>query len=340
MSKIVTFGEIMMRLNPRGFLKFVQADEFEASYAGAEANVAVSLANYGNESVFISKIPSHDIGQCAINALRHFGVNTAHIVRGGQRLGIYYVEKGASQRGSRVIYDRAFSAIALASRTDFEWSKILEGVEWFHWTGITPALGGELPQILQDALVECKSKGITVSCDLNYRGKLWTRACAREIMSQLLPYTDVLIANEEDAEDIFGIKAEDTNVVAGTLNLEGYEDVAKKLSNLFSFKAVAITLRGSISASENTWGGLLYRNGITYHSKHYLINIVDRVGGGDSFGGGLIHAMLHDDDPQKMINFAVAASCLKQTIEHDFNLVPVDQILSLVEGDTTGRVKR
>lgn len=340
MSRIVTFGEIMMRLNPEGYLKFVQADYFEATYAGGEANVAVSLANYGDNAVFCTKVPAHDIGQCAVNALRHFGVDTSMMVRGGNRLGLYFVEKGASQRGSKVIYDRANSAISLAERTDFDWDKILKDADWFHWTGITPALGGELPAIMLDALKACKAKGITVSCDLNYRGKLWSREKACEVMSVLVPYVDILIANEEDAKDVFGIEASDTDIMSGKLNREGYISVAEQLMKRFGCKAVAITLRGSISASENNWAGMLYTGERAFFSKNYLIKLVDRVGGGDSFGGGLIHAMLKGMDAQNAIEFAVAASCLKQTIEHDFNLVSESDVLALMGGNASGRVQR
>ena len=340
MKRAVTFGEIMLRLNPEGYLRFVQAERCEASYAGGEANVAVSLANYGDDAAFVTKVPAHEIGQCAVNALRHFGVDTRSMLRGGKRLGLYYVEKGASQRGSKVIYDRADSAIALAKREEFDWNTILDGADWFHWTGITPALGGELPEITLDALKACREKGITVSCDLNYRGKLWTREKANEVMSRLVPYVDVLIANEEDAKDVFGIEAAGTDVQSGKLNKEGYVDVARQLTERFGCKAVAITLRGSISASENNWAGMLYTGGQAYLSKNYLIRIVDRVGGGDSFGGGLIHAMLKGMAPQDTIEFAVAASCLKQTIEHDFNHATESDVLALMGGNASGRVQR
>ena len=340
MKRIVTFGEIMMRLNPEGYGRFVQADKFEASYAGGEANVAVSLANYGNDAAFCTKVPAHEIGQCAVNALRHFGVDTSAMVRGGPRLGVYFVEKGASQRGGKVIYDRANSAIALAKREDFDWNAILAGADWFHWTGITPALGGELPEIVLDALKKCREKGITVSCDLNYRGKLWTREKAGEVMSRLIPYVDVCIGNEEDAADVFGIHAADTDVSAGKLNQEGYISVAKQICKRFGCKKVAITLRGSLSASDNNWAGMLYDGEKAYFSKNYLIHIVDRVGGGDSFGGGLIHALLKEWQPQQVIEFAAAASCLKQTIEHDFNLVSEAEALTLAGGNASGRVQR
>ena len=340
MKKAVTFGEIMLRLNPEGYLRFVQADKFEASYAGGEANVAVSLANFGDEAAFVTKVPDHEVGQCAVNALRHYGVDTRYMIRDGVRLGLYYVEKGASQRGSKVIYDRAGSAIALAKREDFDWDAILDGADWFHWTGITPALGGELPEIVLDALKKCREKGITVSCDLNYRGKLWSREKACEVMGRLVPYVDVLIANEEDAKDVFGIEAAGTDIMSGKLNKEGYVDVAEQLTKRFGCKAVAITLRGSISASENNWAGMLYTGGKSYLSRNYLIKLVDRVGGGDSFGGGLIHAMMQGMEPQDVIEFAVAASCLKQTIEHDFNQVSEKDVLSLMGGNASGRVQR
>lgn len=340
MKRIVTFGEIMMRLNPEGYGRFVQADKFEASYAGGEANVAVSLANYGNDAAFCTKVPAHEIGQCAVNALRHFGVDTSAMVRGGPRLGVYFVEKGASQRGGKVIYDRANSAIALAKREDFDWNAILDGADWFHWTGITPALGGELPEIVLDALKKCREKGITVSCDLNYRGKLWTREKAGEVMSRLVPYVDVCIGNEEDAADVFGIHAADSDVSTGRLNQEGYISVAKQICKRFGCKKVAITLRGSLSASDNNWAGMLYDGEKAYFSKNYLIHIVDRVGGGDSFGGGLIHALLKEWQPQQVIEFAAAASCLKQTIEHDFNLVSEAEALTLAGGNASGRVQR
>lgn len=340
MGKVVCFGEIMMRLNPEGYKRFVQASAFEASYAGGEANVAVSLANYGIPASYVTKVPAHEIGQCAVNELRRFGVDTESIVRGGPRLGIYFCEKGASQRGSKVIYDRAGSSIALAKREDFDWSKILEGADWFHFTGITPALGGELPEICLDALKMARARGIRVSCDLNYRKKLWSRERAGEVMAQLMPYVDVIIANEEDAADVFGIRAEGTDVNAGVINREGYISVARQLSERFGAKRVAITLRGSISASENDWAGMLYENGQAYFSRQYRIHIVDRVGGGDSFGGGLIYASLKDLDPQASIEFAVAASCLKQSIELDFNHVSVDEVLALAGGNASGRVQR
>ena len=340
MSRIITFGEIMMRLNPEGYKRFVQADRFECSYAGGEANVAVSLAQYGEDASYVSKIPAHEIGQACVNALRKYGVGIENIVRGGDRLGVYFVEKGASQRASKVIYDRANSAIALAKRPDFDWEKIFRGADWFHWTGITPALGGELPLICLDACREAQKQGITISCDLNYRKKLWSREAAKETMEKLIPYVNVCIANEEDASDVFGISAADTDITAGKLSNEGYISVAKQISDNYGCEKVAITLRKSISATINNWAGMLYENGQACFSREYSIHIVDRVGGGDSFGGALIYAMLNNYDQQASIDFAVAASCLKHTIEQDFNLISVAEAAALAGGDASGRVQR
>ncbi len=340
MKRIITFGEIMMRLNPESYLRFTQAEKFEATYAGGEANVAVSLANYGMDSAFVTKVPSHEIGQAAINALRRFGVDTSLVLRGGARLGIYFAEKGASQRPSKVIYDRSGSSIATAQAAEFDWKQIFSGADWFHWTGITPALGGELPDICLEACKAAKELGLTVSCDLNYRKKLWTREEAGRIMAGLMPYVDVCIANEEDAKDVFGIAAADTDLDAGKLSHEGYISVARQLAERFGFKKVAITLRGSLSASDNDWAGMLYSGGQVSFSPTYRVHIVDRVGGGDSFGGGLIYALLSGFDDQKAIHFAVAASCLKHSIEHDFNLVSVQEVEALAAGNTTGRIQR
>ena len=340
MKKVITFGEIMMRLNPEGYRRFVQADRFEASYAGGEANVAVGLAQFGMDAAFVSKVPAHEIGQCAVNELRRFGVDTSLILRGGDRLGLYYVEKGASQRASKVIYDRAGSAIAKAAVSEFDWDAIFENASWFHWTGITPALGGELPDICLEACKAAKAHGVTISCDLNFRKKLWTSAQANAVMSKLMPYVDVCIANEEDAKDVFGIAASGTDIAAGKLSREGYRSVAEQLCARFGFKAVAITLRGSISASDNDWAAMLYTGGESYFSPTYHIRIVDRVGGGDSFGAGLIYAMLNGKAPQDTVNFAVAASCLKHSIEHDFDLVSVSEVEALAAGNASGRVQR
>ena len=338
--RVITFGEIMLRLNPEGYQRFVQAEKFEASYAGGEANVAVSLANYGIDAAFVSKVPAHEIGQCAVNALRRYGVDTSMKIRGGLRLGLYYVEKGASQRPSKVIYDRADSAISLSKPEEYDWDAIFEGADWFHWTGITPALGGELPRICLEACQAAKKRGVKISCDLNYRKKLWTTEEAGKVMGELMPYVDVCIANEEDAKDVFGIEAEDTDIDAGKLNHEGYISVARQICDRFGCEKVAITLRGSISANDNDWAAMLYTDGQAYFSPTYRVHIVDRVGGGDSFGGGLIYSLLNEKTPQECINFAVAASCLKHTIEHDFNLVSVQEVESLAKGNASGRVQR
>ena len=338
--KFVCFREIMMRLNPEGYQRFVQAERFEASYAGGEANVAVSLANYGLDASFVTKLPSNPLGEAARNAVRRFGVGTGDIVWGGPRLGVYFVEKGASQRASKVVYDRAGSSIALAKRGDFDWARIFKGAKWFHFTGITPALGGELPAICLDALKYCKAHKITVSCDLNYRGKLWSKAEAGKCMAKLVPFVDTLIANEADAADVFGIVGEGSDVESGRLDKVGYVSVAEQLVHRFGCKRVAITLRTSLSATDNLWAGMLYEGRKAYFSPEYRVHIVDRVGGGDSFGGGLIYALATGRKPQAAIDFAVAASCLKHSIEHDFNLVSVAEVESLAAGNATGRVQR
>ncbi|MDD3693429.1 MAG: sugar kinase [Oscillospiraceae bacterium] len=340
MKRVITFGEIMLRLAPVGYYRFVQADTFGATYGGGEANVAVSLANYGLDAAFVTKLPTHEIGQAAVNSLRRFGVDTSKIVRGGNRVGIYFLEKGASQRPSKVVYDRAGSAIAQAKLSDFDWDNIFNGVDWFHFTGITPALGENVAEICKAACKCAKDKGVTISCDLNYRKNLWTREQAGQTMSELMPYVDVCIANEEDAADVFGIRAENTDVTTGKVNHEGYKQVAKKLADTFGLKKVAITLRGSISANDNNWAAMLYDGKSYYFSRNYLVHIVDRVGGGDSFGAGLIYSLLSGYDTQSALEFAVAASCLKHSIEGDFNLVSVDEVKKLAAGDASGRVQR
>ena len=339
-KKVVTFGEIMLRLAPEGYYRFVQSESFGTTYGGGEANVAVSLANYGFDVTFVSKLPEHEIGQSAINSLRKYGVDTTKIVRGGNRIGIYFLEKGASQRPSKVIYDRENSAISEASKAEFDWEEIFDGIEWFHFTGITPALNDEIADICLDACQAAKKANVMISCDLNYRNKLWTKDKARKVMSKLCKYVDVCIANEEDAADVFGIKAADTDVGKGTVNHDGYKDVAKQLMEQFGFFKVAITLRESLSANDNNWSAMLY-DGTEYHfSKKYAMHIVDRVGGGDSFGGGLIAAILNGYDSQKAIEFAAAASCLKHSIEGDFNQVSMGEVVKLANGDATGRVQR
>lgn len=338
--KVVTFGELMLRLAPNGYYRFFQDDQLQATFGGGEANVAVSLANYGADASFVTKLPAHAIGQAAVNSLRKYGVDTSKIVRGGDRVGIYFLEKGASQRGSVCIYDRAHSAIQEASPADFDWDAIFEGADWFHFTGITPALGQNLVEICREACKAAKAHGVKISCDLNYRGKLWTREEARAAMTDLCQYVDVCISNEEDAKDVFGIEADNTDIYGGKLNKEGYKSVAKQLADKFGFEKVAITLRTSISASDNDWAAMLYDGENYCFSKEYHLHIVDRVGGGDSFGGGLIYALLSGKDTQAAVEFAVAASALKHSIEGDYNLVTVSEVEKLAGGDGSGRVQR
>ena len=330
----------MLRLAPENYLRFVQSDRLEATFGGAEANVAVSLANFGVDACFVTKLPTHEIGQSAVNSLRKFGVDTSKIVRGGDRVGIYYCEKGASQRPSKVIYDRKYSSIATASEDDFDWDDVFSGADWFHFTGITPALSDDMAKITLEAVKAAKDNGLTVSCDLNFRKKLWTSEKACAVMSDVLKHVDVCIANEEDAKDVFGIEAENTDINSGKLDEEGYVSVAKQLTDRFGFKAIAITLRESLSASDNNWSGMLYVANRPFFAKKYRMHIVDRVGGGDSFGAGLIYALLSDFGAQDAIEFAVAASCLKHSIEGDYNMVTKDEVLSLARGNASGRVQR
>ncbi len=340
MERVVTFGELMLRLSPEGYERIVQADRFNVEYGGGEANVAVSLANFGIDASFVTKIPDGEIGQAAVNSLRRYGVDINGIVRGGDRLGIYFLEKGASQRPSKVIYDRAHSAIAEASPSEFDWDTIFNGACWFHFTGITPALSDSAAESCLNAVKAAKNHGLTVSCDLNYRKKLWSREKASKIMNELCGYVDVLIANEEDASDVFGIRSDGTSVTSGVVNTEGYKDVARKLTDRFGFKCVAITLRTSLSASDNKWAAMLYDGKDFYLSKNYNVHIVDRVGGGDSFGAGLIYSLLKGKAPQDTVEFAAAASCLKHSIEGDYNMVSVNEVEKLAEGDGSGRVQR
>lgn len=340
MSKVITFGELMLRLAPENYLRFVQSEKYEATFGGAEANVTVSLSNYGTNVAFVSKLPEHEIGQAAVNSLRKFGVDTSLITRGGDRVGIYYCEKGASQRPSKVIYDRAYSAISQAKQSDFNWNKIFKNATWFHFTGITPALSDNMASITLKAVKAAKEKGITVSCDLNFRKKLWSKEKANAVMTEICKYVDYCIANEEDAKDVFGIEADNTDINTGKLDRNGYISVAKKLTDKFNFKGVAITLRESISANDNNWSAMLYTNGQAYFSKKYAMHIVDRVGGGDSFGAGLIYSLINNYDNQKAIEFAVAASCLKHSIEGDYNMVSVKEVETLAGGNASGRVQR
>lgn len=340
--KVITFGEILLRLAPQGYSRLFQNNILETSFCGGEANVAVSLANFGLDSTFVTKLPDNDVGEAAINSLRYFGVDTSKIIKGGERIGLYYLEKGASQRSSKVLYDRAFSSISQAGKKDFDWEVIFEGADWFHFTGINPAIGQNLADICLDACKQAKAKGIIISCDLNYRGKLWTSQKAEEVMNGLMPYVDVCIANEEDAEKVFGIKSENTEVASGNLNHTGYTEVAKSLYNRFGCKYVAITLRTSISANDNKWAGMLYsaKENEAYFSKEYDIHIVDRVGAGDSFGAGLIYGLTQKMSSQECLEFAVAASCLKHSIEGDYNRISIEEVQNLILGDGSGRVKR
>ena len=340
MSKVVTFGELMARLAPRGYLKLYQADSFDVNYTGAEANICVSLSMFGMDNEFVTKLPDNEITKVAESMLRKYGVGMHHIALGGDRMGVYYLERGASQRASKVIYDRKYSSLSMADRTDFDWDAIFEGATWFHFTGITAALSDNMPAICEDACKAAKRHGVTVSCDLNYRKNLWSKEKAQKVMSGLMQYIDVVVGNEEDASTTLGISPDKTDVYAGKLNYESYVQVAEKICQRYGEKTVAFTLRTSKSASDNTWAGMLYTGGKAYFSKSYDIHMVDRVGGGDSFSAGLIYALESKYEPQKAIEFAVAASCLKQTMEYDFNLATVQEVTALMEGNGSGRVQR
>lgn len=340
MDKVVTFGELMLKLSPEGYGRLIQAHQLNVEYSGAEANVAVCLANFGLDVSFVTAIPDNVLGDAAINAMRHYGVDVSNIIRKDGRIGIYFSEKGASQRPSKVVYDRSNSAIALATATDFNWDAIFHDATWFHFTGITPALSDNAASLCLAACKAAKDKGLTISCDLNYRSKLWSKEKSNKVMTELCQYVDICIANEADAADVFGIKAEHCDVNKGILNEQSYISVAQQLQKKFGFKQVAITLRESISASDNNWSAILWDGENIYTSCKYPIHIVDRIGGGDSFGAGLIYATMTGFDPQHALDFAVAASCLKQTIEGDFNLVTADEVESLVKGNHSGRISR
>jgi len=340
MKKVVGFGDYLLRLNPMGYLKFIQSPNWESNFTGAEANVCVSLANMGVKTDFVCKLPRNEIARCGISALSKYGVGTEFIAFGGDRMGLFYVEKGASQRPSRVIYDRMNSSFINSSEEDYNWDEIFKDAGYFHFTGITPALGENVALLCETALRKAKEHGLTVSCDLNYRKNLWKTEQAKATMEKLLCYVDILIANEEDAEKVLGIKAPDTDVNQGKLSRDGYIYVADTICKKYSIEKVAITLRQSISASDNNWSGLLYADKKAYFSKEYSIHLVDRVGGGDSFGAGLLYAIGHNYLYQDCIEYAVAASCLKQTMEWDVNLSTVEEILALMNGDASGRVQR
>lgn len=340
MKYTVGLGDMLACFSPQGYERFTQANNFNVVYSGAEANVLGSLAYFGLDTKFVCRIPENDIGTSAIRYLNGMGIGTEFIVRGGDRLGVLYLEKGASQRPSKVIYDRFNSGICEAKPEDFDFDKIFEGACWFHFTGIIPALSDTLPEVVKAACIAAKKAGCTISCDLNYRKNLWTTEKAKSVMDPLLEYVDVLIANEEDVEKVLGIKAKGTDVESATLNQNGYIEVAKLLTEKYNLKAVATTLRESINASINNWSCMLYTNNEAYISKKYQIQIVNRVGGGDSFSAGLIYAMQMNKDPQAAVEFAAAASCLKHTIEFDYNLVSVAEVETLANGNGNGRVQR
>ncbi len=343
MAKIVTLGEIMLRLSTPGNEKFIQADEFDVCYGGGEANVAVSLANYGHEAVYVTKVPSNPIGECAVAALRKMNVDTKYIARGGERLGIYFLETGSAMRPSTVVYDRAHSSISEAVAEDFDFDEIFAGADWFHFTGITPAISDAAATLTEAALKVAKAKGITVSCDLNYRKKLWSPEKAQKIMTHLMQYVDVCIGNEEDAEKVLGFKPEGTNITSGELVLVGYQDIFRRMVEKFNFKYVISSLRESYSASDNGWSACMYDRDAKefYHSKKYRISpIVDRVGGGDSFAAGVICGLADGLDAKQALEFGVAASALKHTIPGDFNLVSRKDVETLMGGDGSGRVQR
>lgn len=337
--KVLTFGELLLRLSAPGYEKLFQSDSLKATFCGGEANVAVSLANFGVNSCFVTKLPDNDIGHASARSLDYFKVDTSKIIYGEGRMGLYYLEKGASQRPSKIIYDRQYSAMSLANEGEFNWDDLLKDVDWFHWTGITPALSNNCFNILLKACKKAKEKGIIVSCDLNYRKKLWSSDDAQKAMRELVKYVDVCIGNEEDAQLALGIES-NSNVENAELSISDYENIARTIEKEYGCRYVAFTLRESYSASRNGWSGIFYHNGKSFVSKKYDIQLIDRVGGGDSFSAGLIYSLINKMDEDKAINFAVSASCLKQTIEGDYNRISVDDVFSLMENGGNGRIKR
>lgn len=342
--RVVTFGEIMLRLAPPDHQRVLQARIFDITYGGGEANVAVALAQLGIEAAFVTRLPANDVAQACVNQLRGLGVDTRHVLRGGSRMGIYFTEHGASQRAGTVTYDRANSAVAEIKPGQVDWEAVFAGAQWFHFTGITPALSESAAAVTLEAAKAAKAKGLTVSCDLNYRQKLWTSEQAGRVMAGLMPSVDVCVANEEDAETVFGIRAEGAELTAGKIDRDRYAEVARKLTERFGFQSVAITLRESHSAGRNGWSGMLYAagqgQGQAHFSRRYEVEIVDRLGGGDSFAAGLIYGLLHEGGPQEAVEFAAAASCLKHSIPGDFNLVKLEEVRALLAGDASGRVRR
>lgn len=340
MAKIVTLGEIMLRLSTPGHSRFVQTDSFDVVYGGGEANVAVSCANYGHDAFLVTKLPKHEIGQSAVNALRRYGVRTDYIARGGDRVGIYYLESGASMRPSKVIYDRAHSAISEAVPEDFDFDAIMSGADWFHWSGITPAISDRAAELTRLACQAAKRHGVMVSVDLNFRKKLWTKEKAQAVMRPLMQYVDVCIGNEEDAELCLGFKPE-ADIEGGKTDAEGYKGIFRAMAEEFGFKYVVSTLRESFSASHNGWKAMIYDGREFYESRRYdVLPIIDRVGGGDSFSGGLIHGLLTKDTQEEALEFAVAASALKHTVPGDFNMMSVEEVEALARGNASGRVQR
>lgn len=339
-KKVVTLGEIMMRLSTPDFKRFVQSDQFDVTYGGGEANVAAALCNYGLNGTFVSKVPNNPLGQSAINHLRRYGVDTQYVARGGKRLGIYFLETGASMRASQVVYDRADASISDVDISEFDFDKILEGADWFHTTGITPALSDKAAALTEAALKAAKAKGITTSIDLNYRKKLWSKEKAREVMSRLCQYVDVCIGNEEDADTTLGFTSKGTDVTKGELNLDGYKDVFRQMKEKFGFKYIASTLRESHSASDNGWSALVYDGTEFYHTRQYEVRIVDRVGSGDSFASGFIYGLVTGMKMNDAAEFGVAASAIKHTIPGDLNHATLSDVKDLVGGDGSGRVQR
>ena len=339
-KKVVTLGEVMLRLSSPGHLRFVQSDSFDVTYGGGEANVAAALCNYGLNGTFVSKVPNNAIGQSAINHLRRYGVDTQFVARGGDRLGIYFLETGASMRASQVIYDRAGASISEVDASEFDFDKIFEGASWFHTTGITPALSDKAAALTLAALKAAKAKGITTSIDLNFRKKLWTKEKAREVMTGLCEFVDVCIGNEEDADLCLGFKAANTDVTKGELNLDGFKDVFMQMKAKFGFKFIASSLRESHSASDNGWSALVYDGTEFYHSKQYNVRIVDRVGSGDSFASGLIYGLVTGMPTAEAAEFGVAASAIKHTIPGDLNHATLSDVKELMKGDGSGRVQR
>ena len=339
-KKIVLFGELMMRLGTKGVERILQANEFEIRFTGAEANAGVSCVNYGMKGYVVSKVPDSDIGQACLNYLARFGLDTSFVARGGERLGLLYTETGHSQRASKVIYDRSHSSFSQLSAGEIDWESVLSGKDWLHFCGTAPAQGAGVVDVLLEGLKTAKSKGITVSADYNYRSKLWSRETARSVMEKIMPFVDIGIGNEEDCEAMFGIHADGSDYASGKVDAASYEVVARKMTERFGLKYQAITLRESSSANRNGWSAIIHDGKKCYRSRKYSIDVIDRIGAGDSFSGALIYSLAAGEDISRALEFAVAASCLKHTVLGDFNLVSRNDVLDLVKGNESGRVKR